>query len=103
MNPAAGKLIPATASNRTSPRLRPGQPSAAMKSASRVGVGAKLLVSCWNPPTALRAMAPSDLEQAVGELVAIFGPAREVAGEQAAAALDRHHEAVGDPALAHCP
>ena len=54
--PAAGRLIPATASNIAAPRVRPGQASGASKSANVAGTGENVFVSCWKPPTAMRAM-----------------------------------------------
>src|SRR4029077_277284 len=38
------------------PRTKPGQASARSKSAQVARCGAKVLVSCWKPPTAIRAM-----------------------------------------------
>ena len=52
--PATGRLIPATAGASAAPRDSGGQPPARAKSSNRAGVGAKVLVSCWNPPTPIR-------------------------------------------------
>ena len=46
----------ATAAKSASPRVKPGQPPARSKSAKVAGEGAKVLVSCWKPPKAMRAM-----------------------------------------------
>src|SRR5207302_8495077 len=51
-------LNPSTASINSGPRTKPGQASARSKSAQLARCGAKVLVSCWNPPTAIRAIFP---------------------------------------------
>ena len=47
--------MPAIASNIPAPLVRPGHASGASKSAKDAGAGAKVFVSCWNPPIAMRA------------------------------------------------
>src|ERR1700730_12358225 len=47
-------LNPSTASISSGPRTKPGHASARSKSAQVARCGAKVLVSCWNPPTAMR-------------------------------------------------
>src|SRR6266446_5258330 len=49
-------LNPSTASISSPPRTKPGHASARSKSAQLARCGAKVLVSCWNPPTAIRAI-----------------------------------------------
>src|SRR5436305_5893203 len=49
-------LNPSTASTSSGPRMKPGQASARSKSAQVARCGAKVLVSCWKPPTAIRAI-----------------------------------------------
>src|SRR5207244_5244076 len=49
-------LNPSTASISSGPRTKPGQASARSKSSQVARCGAKVLVSCWNPPTAIRAI-----------------------------------------------
>ena len=55
--PEIGTLKPSTASIISGPRSRPGQASARTKSSQVACCGAKVLVSCWNPPTAIRALS----------------------------------------------
>ena len=54
--PATARLIPLTASKIASPCVRPGHASAASKSANVAFTGENVLVSCWKPATAMRAM-----------------------------------------------
>ena len=56
MKPCSPIFSPATASNNVAPRVRPGQASCLSKSANVAFVDAKVLVSCKNPPTAIRAI-----------------------------------------------
>src|SRR6516162_7129269 len=49
-------LNPSTDSISSGPRTKPGQASARSKSDQLALSGAKVLVSCWNPPTAIRAI-----------------------------------------------
>src|SRR5207248_9905172 len=54
--PAIGMVNPSAATISSGPRTKPGHASARSKSAQVARCGAKVLVSCWNPPTAIRAM-----------------------------------------------
>src|SRR5205814_5926419 len=49
-------LKPSTDAIISGPCNRPGHASARTKSAQVARCGAKVLVSCWNPPTAIRAI-----------------------------------------------
>src|SRR5690606_33671354 len=55
MKPAMGMLAPATASNMAGPDTSLGHPPPLSANSSQVARdGAKVLVSCWNPPIPMR-------------------------------------------------
>src|SRR5512143_4358885 len=54
-NPAAGRLMPCTAASNAGPRVKPGHASGASKSAMVAKTCENVFVSCWKPPTAMRA------------------------------------------------
>src|SRR5271154_2915785 len=67
MKPAIGSVLVAKVSKIASPRVKPGQPPGLTNSSNVPGDVANVLVSCWKPPIAMRAMvAPSDVGVAVG-------------------------------------
>src|SRR5271168_2713105 len=67
MKPAIGSVLVAKTSKIASPRVRPGQPPGLTNSSNVPGAVANVLVSCWKPPIAMRAMrGPSDVGVAVG-------------------------------------
>src|SRR6185503_13233961 len=57
MKPEIGRFMPSMTSNSASPRVSPGQPSAATNSSQLAAPGTKLFDSWWNPPIAIFAMA----------------------------------------------
>ena len=56
MAPVMGRWTPSTASNISRPLDSPGQPPACSKAEKSAFTGAKVLVSCCQPVTAMRAM-----------------------------------------------